>query len=218
MQWAREFSGELNVPRVWIPERAFVEASREEGQLSFTRSTRDGLFGLALGDHPIVKEEWNEFALPQGVNADFVMGFTHHNDWQTHAIATRAMSYDIEPLEDDELITAFLAEYAPRSSALPGNPEIDLWGCVRSDDGEIASVAAISEWESGEKMISSVATRADVRGRGYAQKVCTGLVGLAYDRGIERLHLVVLSNNNPAIRAYEKIGFGVIGKFATYSK
>ena len=89
---------------------------------------------------------------------------------------------------------------------------------MRNGQGEIAAIAAITEWESGEKMLSSVATHVEMRGQGFAQRVCAGVVGLAYDRGIERIHLVVLSENTPAIRAYSKIGFEVIGKFASFSK
>jgi ribosomal protein S18 acetylase RimI-like enzyme len=57
-----------------------------------------------------------------------------------------------------------------------------------------------------------------MRGQGFAQKVCAGVVGLAYDRGIERIHLVVLSENVAAIQAYTKIGFESVGKFTSYAR
>ncbi len=218
MEWAREVSGELNVARVWIPEKAFVNAVREGESISLTRSTPDGIFGLALGKDPILLPGWNEFALPQGSSPSLTDGMKFHDNWQTHAITTRSQSYEIEILEDEDFVTAFLDAHAPKSSARPGNPEIELWGSVRNADGEIAAIAAISEWESGEKMLSSVGTHTQMRGQGFAQKVCAGLVGLAYDRGIERLNLVVLSSNTSAISAYTKIGFQLVGKFASYTR
>lgn len=218
MHWARQLLGELKVPRVWIPEIAFVEAVRNGENISFTRKTSDGLFGLAIGSQPILQTEWNEFAIPQGADPSLVSGFTFHDNWETHAIEVRPRSYEIEPIDDDAVITEFLNAHAPQSSAKPGNPEIQFWGCIRNDAGEIASIAAITQWESGEYMLSSVATHTDMRGHGFAQKVCTGLVGLSYDRGIERLNLVVLSSNIAAIKAYSRIGFHLIGKFASYSR
>ena len=86
------------------------------------------------------------------------------------------------------------------------------------DDGEIAAIASITQWESGEYMLSSVATHAEMRGRGFAQSVCAGVLGLSYDRGIERVNLVVLSSNTAAISAYRKLGFQEIGKFVSYSR
>jgi len=218
MEWALELYGELNVPRVWIPQRAFVEAIRTGDSLSFTRTTSEGLFGLAIGPVPHIPSEWIRFALPQDLDSYLTSAFTPQHHWQTHAFATREVSYEIEPLEDDEFILAFLESHAPDSSAKPGNPEIQFWGAVRNPEGEIAAIAAITQWESGEYMLSSVATHTDMRGLGYAQKVCAGILGLAYDRGIERIYLVVISSNVPAIRAYKKVGFQEIGKFVTYSR
>ena len=218
MEWALSICGELNVPRVWIPEKAFVEALRDGSSISFTRKSEDGLFGLAIGSNPVVLPEWNEFALPQGVDHSLAGGATFHDDWETHAIATRSQSYEIEFIEEDDVIEEFLATHAPNSSARPGNPEVQFWGCVRNDRGELAAIAAITEWESEEKMLSSVATHTDMRGKGYAQRLCSGLVGLAFDRGIDRINLVALSSNVAALKVYEKIGFTCIGKFSSYSR
>jgi ribosomal protein S18 acetylase RimI-like enzyme len=218
MEWALELCGPSNVPRVWIPENAFVEAVREEQSLSLTRRTDNGFFGLGTGENPLILPQWNEFALPQSYTGKVPTEFIERHRWETHACETREQSYSLEILEEDEVVSAFLDTHAPDSSARPGNPEIQFWGCVRNVEGEIASVAAITQWESGEYMLSSVGTHLDMRGKGYAQKVCAGLLGLAYDRGIERVNLVVLSSNTPAINAYKKIGFNEIGKFLSYSR
>jgi ribosomal protein S18 acetylase RimI-like enzyme len=218
INWARQLLGEPNVPCVWIPQFAFVEAIREGENISFTRKTSEGLFGLAIGPEPILLTEWNEFAIPQSVDPSIAARLKFHDNWEVHAIEVTSQSYEIEPIDDDEVITKFLNTHAPKSSARPGNPEIQFWGCVRNSEGEIAAIAAITQWESGEYMLSSVATHTHMRGQGFAQKVCAGLVGLSYDRGIERLHLVVLSSNAAAIKAYSRIGFRLIGKFASYSK
>ncbi len=217
MEWAFELYGPLNVPRVWIPEKAFVEAVRDGHSLSFTRKTQEGFFGLGIGTQARILPTWNEFALADNFEGQVPSEFIERHHWETHAIETREESYSLEIIEEDDVISAFLDEHAPDSSARPGNPEIQFWGCVRSDDGEIASIAAITQWESGEYMLSSVGTHSQMRGKGYAQKVIAGLLGLAYDRGIERVNLVVLSSNTAAISAYKKIGFKEIGKFLSYS-
>ena len=151
MAWTLELCGPLNVPRVWIPEIAFVSAVRDDNSLSFTRKTNDGFFGLGIGSNPVILPEWNEFALPQDLNQAVIdvlsPTFTPRHLWETHAILIKEQSYSIELLE-----------------------------------------------------------------------VCAGLLGLSYDRGIERINLVVLSSNTPAISAYKKVGFQEIGKFVSYSR
>ena len=186
--------------------------------ISFTRKTDEGYFGLGIGSEASILAEWNEFALPQSLSEDLTEKFTAHHRWETHSIAVSEKSYSLEILEEDDVIETFLATHAPDSSARPGNPEIQFWGCVRNVDGEIAAIASITQWESGEYMLSSVATHAEMRGRGFAQSVCAGVLGLSYDRGIERVNLVVLSSNTPAISAYRKLGFQEIGKFVSYSR
>ena len=99
MEWALELCGELNVPRVWIPEKCFVDAVRDGQSLSFTRTTDKGLFGLALGPTPILSPTWNEFALPQGSETKLTQAHTVNHNWETHAIETKSQSYEIELLE-----------------------------------------------------------------------------------------------------------------------
>ena len=89
MDWSQEIFGELNVPRVWIPESAFIEAMRDGQNLSLTRKTHEGNFGLAMGQELILLPEWNEFAIVQGSDAPLTTGFTFHDNWQVHAIATK---------------------------------------------------------------------------------------------------------------------------------
>ncbi len=218
MEWTFERFGPLNVPRVWIPEKHFVRAVLNGESISFTRKTDEGYFGLGIGSEPAILSDWNEFALPQSLSEELTAEFTTHHRWETHSIAVSEKSYSLEILEEDDVIETFLATHAPDSSARPGNPEIQFWGCVRNVDGEIAAIASITQWESGEYMLSSVATHAEMRGRGFAQSVCAGVLGLSYDRGIERVNLVVLSSNTPAISAYRKLGFQEIGKFVSYSR
>lgn len=45
------------------------------------------------------------------------------------------------------------------------------------------------------------------RGKGINAKIITGLKEWANDHGLTELRLTVYSNNEPALRAYEKVGF-----------
>jgi ribosomal protein S18 acetylase RimI-like enzyme len=221
MAWSREAMGELNVAPVWIPRSRFVRASRVGQSISITRESNDGEFGLSTSLELPIEESWSEFVLPQSISREDVLArgqFRFEDSWQTHGIVPTRSGQAIEVLEDDNVVEQFLATHAPQSSARPGNPEIHFWACVRNEQGEIAAVAAITEWESGESMLSSVATHTEMRGLGYAKKVVEGILRLACDRNYDRINLVVLSNNLPAIKVYESIGFTLMGKFNTFTR
>jgi GNAT superfamily N-acetyltransferase len=119
----------------------------------------------------------------------------------------------VEELIDTTGVEELLKVHAPDSSTYPGHPEVIFWAGIRSDNGELLAVATVVRWESGAKMISSVATRQDVRGQGLAQKLIKGIVKMSHDRGIDRLNLAVFTENLPARALYEKVGFICKGDF-----
>jgi ribosomal protein S18 acetylase RimI-like enzyme len=221
LAWAEEVMGELNVPRVWIPRSRFIRASRHGNHLSFTRESRDGEFALSTSLDLPIEDSWNEFVLPQSIDKATVLArgnLRFEDGWETHAIHARSFGVSSEVIEDPATIESFLQEHAPRSSARPGSREIDFWVAVRTPDGEIAGVAAITHWESGETMLSSVGTHSQMRSLGYGKKVVEGALSVAYDRGYDRINLVVLSDNLPAIKVYERVGFSLLGKFNTFTR
>ena len=79
-------------------------------------------------------------------------------------------------------------------------------------------MACLTQWESGEKMISSVATAVHLRGEGYAQRLVAGVVRNAFDLGIERVGLAVMSENLTARKVYEKVGFTLMGDFNYFER
>lgn len=50
-------------------------------------------------------------------------------------------------------------------------------------------------------------TESDYRGHGINKLIIEGLKEWAYSRGLSEIRLTVYSDNHPAIRAYEKVGF-----------
>ena len=110
-------------------------------------------------------------------------------------------------------MTDLLARDAPHSAVWPDNPEVVGWYGVRDERG-LASVAALVRWESGHLVLSSMATRADSRGRGLGQLVVAGVVHAAAAKNASWLGLGVAHDNEVAQRLYERGGFTRRAKFS----
>jgi ribosomal protein S18 acetylase RimI-like enzyme len=90
-----------------------------------------------------------------------------------------------------------------------------VW-CVCTCDDQWASVGALVRWESAQHVLVSVATNVEMRGRGFAQTLVRGVVGLARKRGIEWVGLGVSHANIPAQRVYGNVGFEPRANFTIY--
>ncbi|MEI6648482.1 MAG: GNAT family N-acetyltransferase [Actinomycetes bacterium] len=141
--------------------------------------------------------------------------FALRGQWDAYGILSEPFAHEngIEILQGDEEINRFLSEHAPDSSVFAPNPEVKFWGAVRTTEGDLAAIGAMTRWESGEHIISSVATDAQLRGQGYGAALMKGLLGLANRDGIERVGLAVYAKNEAAKRLYEKVGFTCMGRF-----
>ena len=106
--------------------------------------------------------------------------------------------------------------HAPDSSVRPGDPEVIFWGGVRNEVGELAALAALVKWQSGFHLLSSVVTRAQDRGNGYATKLSGAMAAHAHSLGIKEVGLGVRSENFAAQRAYAKAGFKKLADFTHY--
>ena len=218
LTWADEVAGSPNIAYPWIPQDRFIEAVRNDANLSLTRQDK-GVFGIGFGLNPIINTTWTHFSLEARVPIEVTRGFKLSGSWTGYSIATTKCATEaaVEELNDEqasaENLGVFLADHAPDSSTLPGNPEVIFWGVIRDEAKKAAALAALVEWESGAKMVSSVATRTDMRGQGLAQQLVKGMVRMACDRGIDRLNLAVFTQNQSARAVYERVGFTHMGDF-----
>ena len=219
MQWAEELLGTPNVFIPWFPKDKFVTAIRTPGSLACTREDK-GIFGFGFGSNPEINPEWTHFSLPKSIPREITKDFPLKGRWSGYSIATEicALEEPVEELIDTTGVEELLKVHAPDSSTYPGNPEVIFWAGIRSDNGELLAVATVVRWESGAKMVSSVATRQDVRGQGLAQKLMKGIVKMAHDRGIDRLNLAVFTENLAARAVYEKVGFECMGDFLYFER
>lgn len=217
--WASEILGPTNAAEFWIPEANFVSAAKTSDSISFTRFD-GGLYGLGLGPNPIISPDWEKFSILQSVSLASGADLGLKAQWAAYAIESQACQTAISMgrINDDAFVKDFLEHHAPESSVVPGNPEILFWAVIKTLDDQIAALACLTQWESGEKMISSVATAVHLRGQGYAQRLVAGIVRNAFDLGIERVGLAVMSGNLPARKVYEKVGFTLMGDFNYFER
>lgn len=77
---------------------------------------------------------------------------------------------------------------------------------IAEQDGSV--IACCGFWQSFEEAdICNVAVEKSVRRQGIAQRMLLALMQAGKERGIKHFTLEVRSNNMPAIRLYEKLGF-----------
>ena len=113
----------------------------------------------------------------------------------------------VEPGTYDSEIDKFLALHAPDSAVKPGNPELDFWVVIRDELGHIVAVAAGVTWQSGEKVINSVAVDKNVRRRGLGSLVTILAGHQHFANQAHRVGLGVRASNRGALALYRKIGF-----------
>ena len=82
--------------------------------------------------------------------------------------------------------------------------------------GALVSCAQATAENSMSAMVVGVATRADVRGRGYASAVVSRLCLEAFNKGKE--FLCLFYDNPAAGRIYNRIGFEPFGEYALFQK
>jgi predicted GNAT family acetyltransferase len=111
-----------------------------------------------------------------------------------------------------------LKAHAPNSSVWPGNPELVFWAGTRNESGELIAVGAVTMWETGQKVLSSVGTAENERGKGLATKLVSEMVAKSNKLGFPRLGLAVRADNIAAKRSYEKVGFVLCGEFTIFER
>lgn len=222
-EWSIEQFGNPNLFQTWMPASGFVKAERRGNSLSFTRDS-DAPYGLGLGDDLLIDPEWKTFSIPRTIARELTADLKLAGQWDAYVIDTSKVSeigargYRYEGAGEDQVIATFLDEHAPESSTKPGHPEIVIWRGLFSDGGDLTAVAALTKWESGGHVLSSVAVHRSHRGRGLAQVLTASIVKESAQLGIPYLSLGVAGKNAPAIAAYEKVGFTCMGRFNYFER
>ena len=218
-KWAIEIAGDPNQAQLIIPEDRFIKAVRNSNSVSLT-TMDEKLFGLGLGVNPPIDPDWKRFTVERKVDTSKYVDSIPLLDLDIYSIETQlfAGSKIAEDLESDEEISDFLTAYAPNSSVWPGNPEVVFWAGTRNESGELIAVGAVTMWESGQKVISSVGTAEHERGKGLATKLVSEIVAKSNKLGFPRLGLAVRADNIAAKRSYEKVGFILCGEFTIFER
>jgi len=145
--------------------------------------------------------------------------FAERSDWNFYVIEEPpkqgSHGYDVVPLGSDQEIAEFLEAHSPHASTKPGDDEILFWHGIRGGQAEILALGAAVRWRSGSKMLVSIATNPEMRGRGMAQAVTSSLATTLFEQGAACVGLGVWAANEPARRAYERVGFRLAEEFAS---
>lgn len=172
---------------------------------------------MALGANPVILDG-DEIATSRGLEMD-PEKFLLQDSWDLYSIDCAGFD-ELDPADEssnDLEIANFLRSHAPKSSVWPGNEEVLFWGEIR-EQGLLVATGALVRWRTGQTMFASIATHSDYRSKGLAQKLVSQMLGNASRSGVTHIGLGVFSANASAKRAYEKVGFLLVGEFTSYQK
>jgi RimJ/RimL family protein N-acetyltransferase len=208
----------LEIFSTYAPAHKFIEAVVKPEGFSFSVNDEDGSrFSMALGSDPVVLDG-DEIATSRGLQMDS-QKYKTQVSWDLYSIDTESFQTFEPAIESSDYseIDNFLKTHARKSSVWPGNEEVLFWGEIR-DQGLLVATGALVQWRTGQVMFASIATHSDYRSKGLAQKLVSQMLGNASRSGITRVGLGVFAENAAAKRAYEKVGFALIGEFTSYQK
>ena len=208
----------LEIFSTYAPAHKFIEAVVKPEGFSFSVNDEDGSrFSMALGSDPVVLDG-DEIATSRGLQMDS-QRYKTQVSWDLYSIDTESFQTFVPAIESSDYseIDNFLKTHARKSSVWPGNEEVLFWGEIR-DQGLLVATGALVQWRTGQVMFASIATHSDYRSKGLAQKLVSQMLGNASRSGITRVGLGVFAENAAAKRAYEKVGFALIGEFTSYQK
>jgi ribosomal protein S18 acetylase RimI-like enzyme len=216
LEWAFDLDGPGGPAAFLLAPSRFAFAERTPDSFALTLHD-ERWFGAGFGPNPPLRPEWQTCFINYSSQGERLGELVRRDQWDfyTRAIDRQEKGAPVHEVTDTTALTDLLDNHAPHSMVWPGDPEIEAWYGVWDESG-LASVAALVRWESGSHVISSVATRTDVRGRGLARHVVTGVVLAASARGHSWLGLGAAHDNVVAKRLYERVGFTCRAEFAVY--
>ena len=207
----------LEIFSTYAPARRFIEAVVKPEGFSFSVNDEDGSrFTMALGSDPVILDG-DEIATSRNVEMDLEK-YKRQVSWDFYSIDTNGFERFDPATESSNHseIENFLKAHARKSSVWPGNEEVLFWGEIRQQE-QLVATGALVRWRTGQVMFASIATHADYRSKGLGQKLVSQMLGNASRSGITHVGLGVFAENAAAKRAYEKVGFALIGEFTSYS-
>jgi RimJ/RimL family protein N-acetyltransferase len=106
-----------------------------------------------------------------------------------------------------------------RQKAAYSQTEIQLAICLKEGDQHIGNINLRSiDWVSRHAQVGVFIGEEDHWSKGYGQQAMRLILRHAFnDLGLRRVHLIVLDDNDRAIRAYEKCGFIVEGRLRQHA-
>ena len=186
-------------------------------------------YGIGIGDNPIINSLWDSFSIPRNAKLPHGSAFEVTGEWEAYFVDTSEGSqftrnilhsdYLVNLNDSDAIgVTEFLLAHAPTSSTFPGSDEVRAWITLRGASGSLAAVAAIAEWESGGKILSSVAVDSSLRGKGLGALLMSECMNAAKTLAIPSLVLAVLSANEAAVKLYQSAGWALMERFSHYER
>jgi RimJ/RimL family protein N-acetyltransferase len=127
-----------------------------------------------------------------------------HNDPELYALLTGPFNYVSKVLEEQWL----------RNKQASYSLEVNLAICLAGNSRHIGNISLRNiDWIARHAELHIFIGEPDQRLKGYGQAAVRLLIRHAtQDMGLQRLHLLVLADNKPAITVYEKCGFVIEGK------
>jgi len=142
-------------------------------------------------------------------------GWTLHPAIRWHWMLTStpvASPTSVTPLgaRDTAAIDGVLDAAYPGAFRRPGEPGVDYWAGIRSADGRLVAVGALERTGGGTAYLRAVTALPTHRGRGLGAAVSAHLtnVALTWPNGVATL--AVTTDNHPARRIYEALGYRTI--------
>ena len=212
--WATEILGDQNSAKYYLSQENFVVAYKNNDSFSFLID-RDSLYSQMYGPNAYFDDRCLWLSVT-GSETDLAGKMKRGRGFQFWEVLTSKNNVPIELIDDAQEINAIIDEHAPDSSVRPGDPEELFWGGIRNELGELAALAVLVKWQSGFHVMSSVVTRLQDRGKGYATQLSEGMISHAFSLGIREIGLGVRTENISAQRVYEKAGFKNLAEFINY--
>lgn len=196
----------------WIPQEKFIGSHFDNaGNFAISRED-DGIYGIALGENPVIPLEWKNFSMESRGAAHLPKEFKAIEEWDCYWAPTIDGSLNLTSSSTNIEIDAFLKTHAPDSSVFPGNDEVLQWVQIH-DSGQLVAVAALCRWESGRVVISSVATHTEMRGKGMGKALMAKCLIAGTHFGEKYLSLGVRHRNTAAQALYAATGFRLMHNF-----
>lgn len=105
---------------------------------------------------------------------------------------------------DHDAINALVDAAFPTSTTRPGDPRVRHWYGIR--DGNRLVAAGADRSRGGTGFLAGIAVATDSRGRGFGAALTAAMTRTLLDE-TEEVTLGVLTDNLPAIRLYDRLGF-----------